>query len=214
MCSANSPPRNSSRHCRNRSNPRVCTTSSKKPGCRDSGGAVVQTRDAAALKSTTPTAPAVSGTRTVGTRRIPSMAATDPQPGGTTGEAEQPFLSHLMELRDRLLRMIVAIVLVSLVLLPFANHAVLRARWPAAAAHAGEQFHDRHGGGLAVLIPIKLALVSGGVHLRALICCINSGASSRRVCIATNGAWPCRCWYRARCCSIWAARSPISWCSH
>jgi sec-independent protein translocase protein TatC len=34
---------------------------------------------------------------------------------------EQPFLSHLVELRDRLLRMIVAILLVFLVLFPFAN---------------------------------------------------------------------------------------------
>lgn len=47
------------------------------------------------------------------------MAAPDSPPGST--ENEQPFLAHLMELRDRLLRMIVAIILVTVVLLPFAN---------------------------------------------------------------------------------------------
>ncbi|MBI5461609.1 MAG: twin-arginine translocase subunit TatC [Gammaproteobacteria bacterium] len=47
------------------------------------------------------------------------MAAPDSQPGSS--ETEQPFLAHLMELRDRLLRMIVAVVIVTCVLLPFAN---------------------------------------------------------------------------------------------
>jgi sec-independent protein translocase protein TatC len=36
-------------------------------------------------------------------------------------EQEQPFLSHLLELRDRLLRMVMAVALVTVVLLPFAN---------------------------------------------------------------------------------------------
>lgn len=36
-------------------------------------------------------------------------------------EQEQPFISHLLELRSRLLRMIAGVLLVALVLLPFAN---------------------------------------------------------------------------------------------
>ncbi len=36
-------------------------------------------------------------------------------------EVEQPFISHLLELRDRLLRMILAILLVTLLLFPFSN---------------------------------------------------------------------------------------------
>ncbi len=36
-------------------------------------------------------------------------------------DQEQPFLSHLLELRDRLLRMIVGVLLVFIVLVPFAN---------------------------------------------------------------------------------------------
>ena len=46
------------------------------------------------------------------------MAAPDPndEPG-----LEQPFISHLIELRDRLLRMVVAVFVVFLCLFPFAN---------------------------------------------------------------------------------------------
>lgn len=49
------------------------------------------------------------------------MAATDPQPDDPSGENEQPFLSHLMEVRDRLMRMLAAILVVFLALTPFAN---------------------------------------------------------------------------------------------
>lgn len=48
------------------------------------------------------------------------MAATDPKPDGGA-DIEQPFLAHLMELRDRLLRMVIAVVIVAAALLPFAN---------------------------------------------------------------------------------------------
>ena len=36
-------------------------------------------------------------------------------------DRELPFLSHLLELRDRLLRMLLGIAVVFLVLMPFAN---------------------------------------------------------------------------------------------
>lgn len=49
------------------------------------------------------------------------MAATDPQPDDPSDETEQPFLSHLMEVRDRLMRMLAAILIVFLGLTPFAN---------------------------------------------------------------------------------------------
>lgn len=48
------------------------------------------------------------------------MAATDPH-DDPIGETEQPFLSHLMEVRDRLMRMLAAILVVFLALTPFAN---------------------------------------------------------------------------------------------
>ena len=85
------------------------------------------------------------------------MAASDPQPGGTTNE--QPFLTHLMELRDRLLRIIIAIVLVTLVLLPFAN--------PLFSALAGPLMRHMPENSSMIatavaspfLIPMKLALI-------------------------------------------------------
>jgi sec-independent protein translocase protein TatC len=46
--------------------------------------------------------------------------ARKPEPPEANGD-EQPFLSHLVELRDRLLRMSVAVVAVFIVLAPFAN---------------------------------------------------------------------------------------------
>lgn len=46
------------------------------------------------------------------------MANTEPQ---AEADQEQPFISHLVELRDRLLRMLVAIFLVFLCLFPFTN---------------------------------------------------------------------------------------------
>ena len=85
------------------------------------------------------------------------MAAPDSPPGST--ENEQPFLAHLMELRDRLLRMIVAIVLVTVVLLPFAN--------PLFSALAGPLMRHMPENSSMIatavaspfLIPMKLALI-------------------------------------------------------
>ncbi|MES9844042.1 MAG: twin-arginine translocase subunit TatC [Candidatus Sedimenticola sp. 6PFRAG5] len=42
-------------------------------------------------------------------------------PADSSSLAEQPFVSHLIELRDRLLRAVVAIIIIFLVLFPFAN---------------------------------------------------------------------------------------------
>lgn len=48
--------------------------------------------------------------------------ATEPQRDDSgAAEVEQPFLAHLIELRDRLLRMVIAVLLVFMVLAPFAN---------------------------------------------------------------------------------------------
>lgn len=73
---------------------------------------------------------------------------------------EQPFMSHLAELRDRLLRMVVAIVLVFLVLFPFANDIYtfvaepIRAQLPAGSQMIATQVAS------PFLTPFKLALVA------------------------------------------------------
>lgn len=48
------------------------------------------------------------------------MTATDNQPPSDLGE-EQPFISHLIELRDRLLKVVLVVIVVFLALTPFAN---------------------------------------------------------------------------------------------
>lgn len=72
---------------------------------------------------------------------------------------EQPFLSHLVELRDRLLRMIIAILVVFLALFPFANEIYtlvaepIRAQLPIGSQMIATQVAS------PFLTPFKLALV-------------------------------------------------------
>ncbi|MCG6942415.1 MAG: twin-arginine translocase subunit TatC [Thiohalocapsa sp.] len=72
---------------------------------------------------------------------------------------EQPFMSHLVELRDRLLRMVIAIVVVFLVLFPFANDIYtfvaepIRAQLPPGSQLIATQVAS------PFLTPFKLALV-------------------------------------------------------
>jgi sec-independent protein translocase protein TatC len=73
---------------------------------------------------------------------------------------EQPFVSHLVELRDRLMRMLVAVLLVFLALFPFANDiytyvaAPLMAQLPEGTSMIATQVAS------PFLTPFKLALVS------------------------------------------------------
>ncbi len=75
-------------------------------------------------------------------------------------DQEQPFLAHLMELRDRLLRMVVAVVLVFLVLFPFANDLYtliaepIRAQLPEGSVMIATQVAS------PFLTPFKLALIA------------------------------------------------------
>ena len=57
------------------------------------------------------------------------MTTTDKSPPPEGGE-EQPFISHLIELRDRLLRVILVVVVIFLGLMPFANWMFSRLAGP------------------------------------------------------------------------------------
>jgi sec-independent protein translocase protein TatC len=82
----------------------------------------------------------------------------DPTDDGLGGE--QPFMSHLVELRDRLLRMVIAIVVVFVVLFPFANEIYtfiaepIRAQLPEGSQMIATQVAS------PFLTPFKLALVA------------------------------------------------------
>ncbi|GAB0147960.1 MULTISPECIES: twin-arginine translocase subunit TatC [Marichromatium] len=83
----------------------------------------------------------------------PAMQPDDPG-------AEQPFVSHLIELRDRLIRMVIAILVVFLALFPFANElyvyiaAPLMAQLPDGNTMIATQV------AAPFLTPFKLALVA------------------------------------------------------
>ncbi len=84
-----------------------------------------------------------------------SSPANHEEPG-----PEQPFISHLVELRDRILRMLVAVLAVFLVLFPFANEiyiyvaAPLMAQLPEGTSMIATQVAS------PFLTPFKLALVA------------------------------------------------------
>ena len=88
-----------------------------------------------------------------------SMPASNGQSDEGLG-AEQPFMSHLVELRDRLLHMVIAIVLVFVVLFPFANDIYtfiaepIRAQLPEGSQMIATQVAS------PFLTPFKLALVA------------------------------------------------------
>lgn len=88
------------------------------------------------------------------------MSLQEPQDYTDDGlGGEQPFMSHLAELRDRLLRMVIAIVVVFLVLFPFANEIYtfvagpIRAQLPEGSQMIATQVAS------PFLTPFKLALV-------------------------------------------------------
>ncbi|MGB5833366.1 MAG: twin-arginine translocase subunit TatC [Thiohalocapsa sp.] len=88
-----------------------------------------------------------------------SLSASNGEPDEGLG-GEQPFMSHLVELRDRLLRMVIAILLVFLVLFPFANDIYtlvaepIRAQLPEGSQMIATQVAS------PFLTPFKLALVA------------------------------------------------------
>ncbi len=83
--------------------------------------------------------------------------ADNPQP--SEQEVEQPFVAHLIELRDRLLRVVLAVIVIFLALMPFANWLFTRLAGPLTA-------HLPEGSSLIAIdvaspffTPFKLAMV-------------------------------------------------------
>jgi sec-independent protein translocase protein TatC len=84
--------------------------------------------------------------------------ATDPRPD-SGNEVEQPFLAHLMELRDRLLRIVIAVLLVFCALLPFANDLYTLLAEPLMRHMPENSSMIATAVASPFMIPIKLALV-------------------------------------------------------
>src|SRR5256886_17409285 len=75
---------------------------------------------------------------------------------------QDTFISHLVELRDRLLRAILAVIIVFVCLFPWARELyALLAKPLIAALPAGGPLIATHGAG-GVLVPVKVAGFAGG----------------------------------------------------
>ena len=104
-------------------------------------------------------------------------------------DKEQGFISHLLELRDRLLRMVLALLVVFIGLFPFANDIYTYLAKPLLKSlPSGE-------GMIAVgiidpfLIPLKLAFAAA---LFIVISCSRCGALLRPACIGMKENLRCR----------------------
>ncbi|VFT73697.1 twin-arginine translocation protein TatC [Klebsiella aerogenes] len=123
----------------------------------------------------------------------------------------QPLISHLIELRKRLLNSIIAILVIFLALVYFANDiyqlvsAPLISKMPVGATMIATDVAS------PFFTPIKLTFMVS-VILSVPIILTRYGPSSRRRCISTSAGWWCLYWYPVRCCSISAWLSLILSC--
>jgi sec-independent protein translocase protein TatC len=77
-----------------------------------------------------------------------------------TPDSEQPFVSHLIELRDRVLRMVLAVLVVFLALMPFANRLFTYLSGPLTRVLPEDSSLIAIEVAAPFLIPFKLALVA------------------------------------------------------
>ena len=129
---------------------------------------------------------------------------------------EQPFVAHLVELRDRLIRPSIAVGVVAGVLLPLARPggALRPARGAAGGAPAARARTLIATTVISpFLVPLKIT-ADGGVPDRAAGGAV-PGLGLRRAgpVHRTRRSWCCRWWSPARCCSSSAWRSATSSCS-
>ena len=123
---------------------------------------------------------------------------------------EQPLIEHLVELRTRLLRALLGVLLCAGALLPFANKLyawlavpvlqMLPAGGQMIAADPISPF----------VTPLKLALIVGLVIAMPWVL-FQIWGLSRPGCIGMSASWRCRFWCQQRCCFTSAARLPTIW---
>ena len=131
-------------------------------------------------------------------------------PGGD--ELEQGLFSHLMELRTRLLRAIVTVLVVLGALVPFANRllytelaAPLVSRLPQGAHLIATEVAS------PFVTPLKLAFYAA-LFISMPMIVYQLWAFVAPVCTATRSASHGPCWWRRCSCSTSVVRSLISWC--
>ena len=117
------------------------------------------------------------------------MNEPEGEPGGL---AEGTLISHLLELRDRLLKAMLAVGICFVPCAMYMNQLFtfvaepLKRRLPAGATLIATSVVA------PFTVPFKLALVLA-IGIAMPSCFIRPGRSSRPVCTATRRSWPCHC---------------------
>ena len=106
--------------------------------------------------------------------------------------AEGSLISHLIELRDRLLRAVIAVAVLFVPCAIFSDRAVHAGGAAADQQDARGHFDDRDQPGVAVHGAAETRVPGSGVSRDARTCCTKPGRSSRQACIATKSASPFR----------------------
>ena len=130
--------------------------------------------------------------------------------GEGPGLAEGTLVSHLLELRDRLLKAMLAVGICFVPCAMYMNQLFsfvarpLMAKLPAGATLIATSVVA------PFTVPFKLALLAGsGLAMPYVL--YQAWAFVAPGLYQHEKSWRCRCWCRACCCSIWAQPSPITW---
>jgi Tat protein translocase TatB subunit len=127
----------------------------------------------------------------------------------TEAEAGDSLVSHLLELRSRLLRAVVAVLVAFLAVLPFSDRLYAWLAQPLLAVLPA-------GGKLVAIevtstffVPLRLSFFAA-LMLAMPVVLYQLWAFVAPGCTSMKSAWRGRCWWLRRCCSTPAAPSPIS----
>lgn len=128
-----------------------------------------------------------------------------------TAGSEQSLMSHLLELRQRLLHAVVAVLAVFMVLLPFANPLYawlaepLKQTLPPGSQLVAIEVAS------TFFVPMKLAFFAA-LFIAAPYILYQIWAFVAPALYERERIWHARCCWRRPCCSISAVPSPISPC--
>jgi len=136
-----------------------------------------------------------------------SQSPREPEP-----LAEGTLISHLLELRDRLLRALIAIFIVFVPLVFFSNDLFTLVARPLIEKLPEGTSLIATSVVAPFMTPLKLALIAA-IFVAMPYVLYQIWGFVAPGCIAARNASPCRCSPPAWCCSMSASRSPISSCS-
>ena len=127
--------------------------------------------------------------------------------------AEGTLMSHLLELRNRLMKAMLGAADRVHPVRDLRQRAVHADRATAARQTTEGHVADRDQRGVAVHDAFQGGVLRGAVPRDAGRASTRSGRSSRPACTGARSVSPCRCWFPRCCCSTRARCSPTSPCS-